>query len=199
MSQTQSDLSARFTQAFVYAQQLHGQQFRKGGSIPYLSHLMSVAALVLEDNGTEEDAIAALLHDAVEDQGGHKTLEEIRVQFGDTIAGYVDALSDARETPKPPWRQRKLQYFQQLREAPSPVLHIAIADKLHNARSIVLDSEGCGARIWERFKTGKSGTIWYYRTFIQLCQEQGCTSRHLPELSQLVNRLKAIPEASAGE
>lgn len=194
MSQDQIGLSARFTQAFAYAQQLHANQYRKGGSIPYLSHLMSVAALVLEDNGTEEDAIAALLHDAVEDQGGVETLEHIRGQFGDTIAGYVDALSDARGTPKPPWRQRKLQYFQQLRKAPPSVLHIAISDKLHNARSIVLDSEGYGDRIWERFKTGKSGTIWYYRTFMQLCQEQGCTSRHLPELSLVVSRLESIPE-----
>ncbi len=141
-------LTRRFEEALSFAARLHEQQKRKGTDIPYVSHLLAVAAIVLEDGGDEDEAVAALLHDAVEDQGGKATLQVIRKRFGDRVAGIVAGYTDSDETPKPPWRERKEKYIAHLRHAPHEVLRVSVADKLHNARAILRDLRKHGERLW---------------------------------------------------
>ncbi|MGP0031651.1 MAG: HD domain-containing protein [Acidimicrobiales bacterium] len=157
-------LTQRFDAAFQLASDLHRTQQRKSTQIPYISHLMVVTGLVIEHGGTEDEAIAGLLHDAVEDQGGQVTLERIRDQFGDEVAQLVSALSDTDQTPKPPWRARKEQYLRHLEDAPIGVLRISAADKLHNARAIVRDYLIFGEDLWNRFSAPANDQIWYYRS-----------------------------------
>ena len=163
-------LTSRFEEALTYAARLHARQLRKGTQTPYFSHLMGVAALVLEHGGDEDQAIAALLHDAVEDQGGLETLGQIRTLFGEQVAYLVEGCTDAYQTPKPPWRQRKEQYIQHLRGAKDDVRLISLADKVHNARSILNTLRCEGQRTWERFKGGRDGTLWYYQTLVEVFQ-----------------------------
>ncbi len=164
-------LSSRFEEALILATRLHTNQDRKGARIPYVAHLLAVTALVLEDGGDEDQAIAALLHDAVEDQGGIETLDEIRKIFGERVAHIVEGCSDSFESPKPPWKERKLNYLRHLREANIDVLRVSLADKLHNACSIQRDLQQNGDVIWERFKGGKDGTLWYYRSLVAIFNE----------------------------
>jgi len=166
-------LEHRCDAALVYASRLHAQQTRKGTTIPYLSHVLSTAALVLEAGGTEDEAIAALLHDAVEDQGGATTREVIRHLFGEGIAAIVDGCSDTDVVPKPPWRDRKERYISHLLTAPRSVLLVSFADKLHNARAILGDLRRHGDVLWERFSGGKEGTLWYYRTLVGAYRAHG--------------------------
>lgn len=185
---TTTKLTNRFTSALVYATQLHAQQVRKGSNVPYISHLLSVAALVLEDGGDEDEAIAALLHDAVEDQGGAKTLATIRATFGEQVAAIVDGCSDCDVTPKPPWRDRKLQYLEKMRGASTAIQRVSMADKVHNARSILADWDRVGDAVWSKFKGGKSGTLWFYQAFFQL--HRGKTHSYLAtELERVVSQL----------
>jgi GTP pyrophosphokinase len=153
----------RFDRAFALARELHANQSRKGTSIPYLSHLMGVTALVLEDGGDEDEAIAGLLHDAVEDQGGAKTLRRIRQLFGQHVADIVEACSDTDVVPKPPWRERKEAYVAHLRDPhlPSGTLRVSLADKLHNARAILFDLRA-GHDVFARFSAGRGSQAWYY-------------------------------------
>lgn len=182
-------LSTRFETALVYATQLHGNQVRKGSGVPYISHLLSVAALVLEDGGDEEEAIAALLHDAIEDQGGAKTREEIRQRFGERVVTIVDGCTDSETLPKPPWKKRKLNYLEKIRLAPPEVRRVCLADKLHNARSIMADWEREGEKVWQRFKGGKEGTLWFYRSFLEVYQQKG-SDFLTQELARLISRLE---------
>lgn len=157
-------LSPRFDAACQYASRLHRDQVRKGTTIPYLSHLLAVAAIVLEHGGTEDQAIAALLHDAVEDQPRDgQTETEIAARFGTDVRRIVLALSDATGHPKPPWRDRKLAYLERLKDEPADVLLVSLADKLHNARCILADYYEVGDAIWERFSAGRTDLLWYYR------------------------------------
>ena len=146
------------------ASDLHSGQYRKGTDIPYIAHLMSVSALVLEHGGSEDQAIAALLHDAVEDQGGLETAEKIRGEFGATVAEIVLACSDSTGDPKPPWLERKKSYLAHLRSAQPEVLLVSLADKVHNARAILIDYKRLGDDLWERFNTDREGIIWYYNS-----------------------------------
>ncbi len=160
-------LTQRFKEALDYALELHGEQQRKGTGTPYAAHLLAVAALVLEDGGDEEQAIAALLHDAPEDQGGLETLEAIRLRFGEGVAGIVHGCTDTYENPKPSWRRRKEQYLEHLATASAEVQRVSLADKLHNARSILTDLLRSGDEVWGRFNGGKDGTLWYYRSLLE--------------------------------
>lgn len=160
-------LSGRFGEALEYAFHLHATQVRKGTDIPYISHLLAVTAIVLENGGDEDQAIAALLHDAVEDQGGLPVLDEIRNRFGSRVAVIVDGCTDAYEFPKPPWQERKQRYLEHLQQAGRDVTLVSLADKLHNSRSILFELRFVGAEIWERFKGGKEGTLWYYRSLVE--------------------------------
>jgi (p)ppGpp synthase/HD superfamily hydrolase len=147
----------------VFAPRTHRTQLRKGAGIPYVGHLLGVCSLVLEDGGSEDEAIAALLHDAAEDRGGERMLAEIRTRFGDHVADIVAACSDTFETPKPPWRERKQTYIDHLDGQPEAVLRVSLADKLFNARAILRDYLLVGDDVWNRFKAGRDGQLWYYR------------------------------------
>lgn len=186
-------LSERFQDAFQFAFKLHEKQKRKGTDIPYVSHLMSVTALVLEDGGDEDQAIAALLHDAVEDQGGLKILEEIRQKYGHHVAEIVDGCSDACTLPKPPWKQRKQDYLIHLHQAVPDILRVSLADKLHNARSIHADLQRNGASTWKRFNGGREGTLWYYRSLLEIFLERS-SSPMVAELQGIVQAIEAVPE-----
>ena len=156
-------LTERFDRAAQVARTLHAEQHRKGGEIPYFAHLLAVASLVIEDGGDEDEAIAALLHDAVEDQGGADTLKVIRLQFGDRVAAIVQACSDTDVIPKPPWRERKEAYIEHLGSAESSTLRVSLADKLHNARTILFDLREQGPALWGRFTTESAeDQLWCY-------------------------------------
>jgi GTP pyrophosphokinase len=148
----------------MYAVRLHASQIRKGSGVPYVSHLMAVASIVLEYGADEDETIAALLHDAIEDQGGSEAREEIRRRFGDRVVEIVDGCTDADTKPKPPWRDRKEAYIAHIKDASPSVRLVSAADKLSNARAILKDYRSLGDQLWERFKGGKEGTLWYYRS-----------------------------------
>jgi (p)ppGpp synthase/HD superfamily hydrolase len=185
-------LSDRFESALVYANQLHRTQIRKGSNIPYISHLLSVAALVLEHGGDENGAIAALLHDAIEDQGGEATRQEILAKFGEEVAAIVVACSDADTIPKPPWRQRKEAYIEHFRHAPIEVRRVSLADKLHNARSILSDWYRVKDEIWNRFTGKKEGTLWYYRSMVEASKAVGGLPYLTAELERVVVQLENL-------
>ena len=157
-------LGPRFLRAFVFAAEKHSGQRRKASNIPYIAHLMGVASLVFEAGGDEDLAIAALLHDVVEDCGGAPMLKEIRRRFGSRVARVVDGCTDADTDPKPPWRERKETYIRHLKKADVDTRLVSAADKLNNVRSIVMDYREIGESVWSRFNGGREGTLWYYRT-----------------------------------
>lgn len=189
----QNRFSSRFEEALVYATRLHIRQMRKGRDVPYVAHLLAVTALVLENGGDEDQAIAALLHDAVEDQGGMKTLREIENRFGERVAFIVAGCTDSYEIPKPPWRVRKEAYLVHLSTAPVEVLLVSLADKLHNARSILKDLLVEGEATWDLFNGGKDGTLWYYRSLVDIFQVS-FSSPMVEELSWLVDKINRLAE-----
>jgi (p)ppGpp synthase/HD superfamily hydrolase len=183
-------LTPRFEDALLCATRLHATQTRKGSGVPYVSHLLAVASLVLEAGGDEDHAIAALLHDAAEDQGGLATLAEIRARFGDAVADIVAACSDTFDEPKPPWHARKRAYLAHLRDAPPAVRLVSCADKLHNARAIAADYRRHGDALWQRFSAGPDDILWYYRELSAIFTVHG--PEHLAaELALVVAELHA--------
>lgn len=186
-------LTSRFDEALVYARRLHASQLRKGSNIPYISHLLAVTALVLENGGEEDQAIIALLHDAAEDQGGLAVIEAIQEKFGERVAAAVESLSDTFEDPKPAWRPRKERYLDHLRMANEDVVLVSLADKLHNARSILRDLRLSGPEVWKRFRGGKEGTLWYYRSLIEIFQ-QVSRSVMVAELAETVAQIELRTE-----
>jgi (p)ppGpp synthase/HD superfamily hydrolase len=182
-------LTQRFEEALVYAFRLHAEQVRKGSQTPYVAHLLGVANIVLNYGGDEDQAIAALLHDAVEDQGGRARLEEIRQNFGEEVAEIVAGCTDAWETPKPPWRKRKEAYLQHLKTAPPGVVLVSCADKIDNARSTLRDYRRVGEPFWSHFRGGKTGTLWYYHNLVQILREV-CMLPIALELAQVVSEIE---------
>ncbi len=183
-------LSPRFVDALAYAIEVHAGQSRKGTTVPYVAHVLGVCALVLEDGGGEDEAIAALLHDAVEDGGGQPVLVEIRRRFGERVAGIVWACSDTDETPKPPWKERKARYIDHVRVAGPDARRVSCADKLHNARSILRDYRLEGERLWDRFNAPPEEQLWYYRSLVEAFQQPGRTPL-VDELERVVGQLEA--------
>jgi GTP pyrophosphokinase len=184
-------LSERFTDALTFATQLHARQTRKGSEVPYIAHLLGVASTVLEHGANEDEAIAALLHDAIEDQGGATTREEIRRRFGDTVTEIVDGCTDSDTTPKPPWRQRKEAYIAHIPTASASVLLVSAADKLYNARSVLNDYRLIGDAVWQRFQGGKNGSLWYYRAVVDALRSTG-SSPLFDELERVVSELERL-------
>ncbi len=184
-------LGERFDRAFLLASELHRRQVRKESGVPYVSHLLAVAALAIEHGAAEDQAIAALLHDAVEDQGGLPTAARIREQFGQHVHDLVMALTDAAVTPKPPWRARKEAYLRHLAQAPAEVLLVSCCDKIHNARCIVADHRQVGPALLQRFSGGRDGTLWYYRELATVFGQRGpaTPAALLRELSDTMQRL----------
>lgn len=190
MTDQQLFLTEKFRSALNFTYQLHKDQLRKGSGVPYLSHLLGVAGLVMEDGGTETEVIAALLHDAVEDQGGAPALKRIEFKFGTHVAALVDFCTDSLETPKPPWRERKLAIIGKVALASESEYRILLADKLHNLRSIRYALRRHGDAVWERFKGGKEGSLWYYHELLSNFQERG----DHPFLEEMEAILKALQD-----
>lgn len=183
--------SDRLNLGFALACQLHADQKKKGSNTAYLGHLLGVASIVIEFGGDEDQVIAALLHDAVEDQGGMETLETIRGAFGSRVADIVLACSDTAENPKPPWKDRKEAYLAHLVNASTEVLLVSAADKLYNARSIIQDYYLVGDEVWGRFNGGKKGTVWYFQSLAETFQ-QIAPGPIAAEVSRVVRELEAL-------
>jgi (p)ppGpp synthase/HD superfamily hydrolase len=155
----------------MFASELHRKQLRKETTIPYISHLLAVCGLVIECGGTEDQAIAALLHDAVEDQGGQPTLAKIKSRYGDVVAEIVSDCTDAWTDPKPPWRARKEAYIAGLPTKPARSLLVSLADKVHNVDTVLRDYQLVGEALWDRFNGGRAGTIWNYQSLSAVFSE----------------------------
>ena len=159
-------LSRQFEKALTYATRIHGGQLRKKTRIPYIAHILGVAAIAMEYGADETEAIAALLHDAVEDCGGAKRLRDIERKFGKDVARIVEGCTDTDQTPKPPWLERKKAYVTHVRRSPMPTKLVSASDTLHNVRAILMDYRKEGEKLWSRFNRGKRGALWYYRALV---------------------------------
>jgi GTP pyrophosphokinase len=166
-------LTDRFLDAIRYAAEAHEDQTRKGTQVPYLSHLLGVASIVLGDGGNEDEAIAALLHDAAEDQGGRARLEDIRQRYGDAVARIVEACTDSWNTPKEPWIERKRRYVAHAAALDAAALRVSAADKVHNAYAILRDLRTIGERVWGRFSASPDDVVWYYKSLVQAFRQAG--------------------------
>jgi len=184
--------SRRFDDALVYASGLHRDQTRKGSDIPYVNHLLGVAAIVGEAGGTEDQVIAALLHDAVEDQGGLATLAEIRERFGDAVADMVMSCTDTVEDPKPAWRPRKEAYVAHVGTAAEDALLVSLADKLYNARTILLALRSDTDWSWDRFSGKRDGSLWYYRALVGAFRARGFRPALVDELDRTVTAMEEL-------
>jgi (p)ppGpp synthase/HD superfamily hydrolase len=193
-------LGEKFDEALALASELHREQSRKGTPIPYMSHLMAVAGIVLEANAyhqmdnIEDVAIGALLHDAIEDQGHKIDLDQIKEKFGDTVYRIVLECSDAIVTEKgqekPPWKDRKRAYLNNISGKSQETLLVSCADKMHNARCIMFDHDRIGDDIWDRFNAGKDGTIWYYRSLAEELEKAWPENPLLPDFQAIVQRME---------
>lgn len=190
----------RLSRAVGYAARIHRNQFRKETNIPYISHLLGTASIAMEYGATEDEAIAALLHDTIEDckeQPAVKTREQILEQFGARVLSIVEGCSDADKHPKPPWRERKEAYIRHLKEMPRSVHMVSAADKLHNSRSIVQDHHVVGEKIWERFNCSKNDTLWYYRALVSAYEACALAPSHLiKDLDAVVEEMEVIEDAN---
>ena len=182
-------LTDRFDVALRYAHEAHASQTRKGTGAPYLGHLMGVASIVLDDGGSEDEAIAALLHDAAEDQGGRPRLADIRLRFGDAVARIVEDCTDSWETPKPPWAERKMAYVEHARTLPPSSLRVSAADKVHNSYAILRDLRNIGEAVWERFNASADDVIAYYQGLVRAYREAG-GGRLVDELERIVRGIE---------
>ncbi|MEO6954922.1 MAG: HD domain-containing protein [Polyangia bacterium] len=186
-------------EAMVLAAELHKDQTRKGTTTPYIAHLMGVASITLEHGGTEQEAMAALLHDAVEDQGGEKTRMVIERRFGPHVAHLVSGLTDSAVEPKPPWRARKEAYLQHLVKSDNSVRLISMSDKLYNARAIVRDLEADGPKSFSKFSGGRDGVLWYYRSLVETYNRTSSKGTPLlEELTQAVDQMHALAGNAPG-
>jgi (p)ppGpp synthase/HD superfamily hydrolase len=182
-------LTVRFDEAFKYAHEVHAAQTRKGNSSPYIGHLMGDASIVLDDGGSEDEAIGALLHDAAEDQGGRERLEDIRRRFGDAVARIVEDCTDSWETPKRAWIERKREYIEHARSLSPSSLRVAAADKVHNAYAILRDLRNMGETVWARFNAPADDVIAYYESLVRAMRESG-GGRLVEELERIVKGIQ---------
>ena len=191
-------LSERFREALSFAAEAHDGQGRKNTPVPFIAHLMTVSAIVLEFGGTEDQAIAALLHDAIEDQGGDEMRRKIRARFGDHITRLVDDMTDSEVVPKPPWRERKEAYIAHIADSHPDSVLVSMADKLHNSQSIVHELNRYGPEVFERFNAGPQETVWYYRSLLREFDKLGMNGNIgelLYELRLSVEELEQTVEA----
>lgn len=186
-------MTCRFEDALVFATQLHREQCRKGSNVPYVSHLLAVSSLVIEHDGDEDQAIAALLHDAIEDQGGPKARARILRRFGERVTRIVDGCTDSQADPKPPWRARKEAFIAGISEKSPSVQLVCAADKLHNARCILSDYRkvDVGEKVWRRFEGRREGTLWYYRELANALVQSGRTPL-VDELERVVGEIERL-------
>jgi (p)ppGpp synthase/HD superfamily hydrolase len=193
-------LTSRFQDALAFAARIHAHDLRKGTAIPYLAHLLGVCALILADGGDEDEAIAGLLHDTLEDHPDVVTRVEVAERFGPRVLSLVDGCTDTPPDyaggPKPPWRERKLSYLAHLRSASPAALRVSLADKVDNARAIVADYRVGGEALWSRFSAGRTEQLWYYRSLVAAFREARPPGRLLEQLEVLVSELGRLAEAS---
>ena len=182
-------LSARFDDAIKYAHDVHREQVRKGNQSPYISHLMGVASIVLDDGGSEDETIGALLHDAAEDHGGRTRLEEIRARFGAVVAKIVEDCTDSWETPKRPWIDRKREYVEHARTLEAFSLRVSSADKVHNAYAILRDLRNSGEAVWGRFNAPADDVVAYYESLVKAFRQAG-GGRLVDELDRIVKGIQ---------
>lgn len=191
-------ITERFDKALAFAVELHRNQYRKGSGVPYVAHLLGVCSIALENGAGEDEAIAALLHDSIEDQaegfgGADRLRERLRTDFGEKVLEIVEGCTDAETIPKPPWRERKERYIGHLAEAPPSVLLVSASDKLYNARAILQDLRVHGDTVWSRFKGRRDGTLWYYRALVGSFKARG----ELPLYDELDRTVREIEQLAA--
>jgi (p)ppGpp synthase/HD superfamily hydrolase len=182
-------LGRRFDDAFAYAHAVHAGHTRKGNGVPYIGHLMGVASIVIDDGGSEDEAIAALLHDAPEDCGGRARLEDIRTRFGETVAKIVEDCTDSWDDPKGPWAERKQQYVEHARTLAASSLRVSAADKVHNSYAILRDLRNVGDTVWERFNASADDILAYYQSLVRSYREAG-GGRLVDELDRIVRAIE---------
>ena len=183
-------LSEKFEEALIYATRVHVNQMRKKTRIPFVAHILGVTAIALEYGANETEAIAALLHDTVEDCGGAERLRDIREKFGDDVARIVDGCTDTYETPKPPWLERKRSYIEHLKDSDSSTRLVSASDKLHNTRAILAELRRHGLEVFNRFAGKKDGTLWYYRTLVTAFRQHGDHADLIDELDRVVSEIE---------
>jgi (p)ppGpp synthase/HD superfamily hydrolase len=185
--------SPRLIQALGVAAQLHAEQWRKGSEVPYLAHLLGTCSIALEYGADEDEAIAALLHDAIEDVEPAGDARAAVAAFGERVLRIVEGCTDTDQHPKPPWRERKQAYIDHLADADASVLLVSAADKLHNARSMNADLRRHGAATWDRFNGGRDGSLWYYRALIDAFRANPAHDAALvEELDRAVSEMEAL-------
>ena len=196
MTETGKLLGERFGRALQQTHQLFGGDRRKGGDIPYIAHLLWVCSLVLYDGGDEEEAVAALLHDTLEDKPNLMTREDLLEAYGSRVLSIIDVSTD---TPrdylggvKPPWQQRKLSFLESVEKCSPDLLRVAVADKVDNARSILGDYAQFGEQLWDRFNAGKKDIQWYYRASVDVFRRASFKSTLLDMLDELVGQIEKL-------
>ena len=193
MTDQSSHLTPRLYEALELAFKLHGHDSRKGSSVPYMSHVSAVCALVVGDGGDEDEAIAALLHDALEDKPKEISRDELFRRFGERVLSIIESATDTPPEyvggPKPPWRQRKETYLLHLRKADPSMLRVALADKIDNARALLVDHRRIGDDLWKRFNAEKEDELWYYQSVVETIHNTGYQGRLLDDLDGLVIQL----------
>lgn len=194
MNTRDSVATPRFLDALTYAVKLHGADVRKGTTIPYVAHLLSVCSLVLVDGGSEDEAVAALLHDSLEDHPAELSREDLSKWFGNNVLDIVEACTDTpvdyKGGPKPPWRDRKRAYLKHLRVANRSARRVSLADKLDNARSILADYRQIGDELWSRFNAGKEDQLWFYRSLVTELRAAGEDGSLIEELEYIVRQFE---------
>lgn len=194
-------LTPRLADALAFAIEVHGRDRRKGSEIPYLAHLLAVCALVLSDGGDEDEGIAALLHDTLEDHPEIVSRGILRSRFGPRVLRLVQGCTDTPPEytggPTPPWRERKLRYLAHLRYAPPDVLRVATADKIDNARSVLADFRLLGNSLWTRFNAGREDQLWFYRSLVETIRDAHPPGRLLEQLEEAVSELEALVRATS--
>jgi (p)ppGpp synthase/HD superfamily hydrolase len=185
-------LSEKFEEALVYATRAHSDQIRKKTGIPFVAHVLGVAAIALEYGANETEAISALLHDTAEDCGGTERLRDIQEKFGEDVARIVDGCTDTYETPKPPWLERKRAYIEHLKDSDSSTRLVSAADKWHNPRAILAELRRHGLEVFERFSGKTDGTLWYYRTLVIAFRRHGDHADLIDELDRVVTEVEKL-------
>jgi (p)ppGpp synthase/HD superfamily hydrolase len=182
-------LTERFDEGLRYAREVHGAQKRKGTDVPYIAHLIGVASIVLDDGGSEEESIAALLHDAAEDHGGKTRLEDIRSRFGNDVAKIVEDCTDSWSTPPEAWIERKRKYVAHARTLGGASLRVSAADKVHNTYGILRDLRNIGEQVWDRYSASPDDVLAYYQSLVRAYREAG-GGRLVDELERIVRGIE---------
>ena len=196
MSNRDTPLSGRFLEALAFAHRVHGNDTRKGTTIPYVAHLLSVCGTVLADGGDEDEAIAALLHDTLEDHADTVSRDELQRRFGERVLVLIEVCTDTpadyRGGPKPPWRQRKAANLERLARTPASDLRVPVADKLDNARAVLADYRELGEALWPRFNAGREEQLWYFRSLVDGFRDAGVHGLLIDELDRTVSELERL-------